>query len=290
MTVTIADDTVSVEINGSGRFRMALHQRRDLVAAIIADGGWEAFESPMPMYYFAHLAESPGLVIDVGINTGFYAFVACLASSLNFVLGFEPDATVREFLWQNIGLNQLADRISVSPVALSNRIGVAQLYIPDPGHGLIESSSSLDGSFKVRHSGVVEVNVSTLDAVLSSQIWQDQPVSAIKIDVEGHELAVLEGAASTIEKWRPLVFVEYLIEPIMACYRPSSPVSIIGMYHCRKGIWAPVEKSHSTRQHGITPLCPPSCCESFFNTLSDRVVVTFRRGNPQTIPKNEVRS
>jgi len=210
MTVTIADDTVSVEINGSGRFRMALHQRRDLVAAIIADGGWEAFESPMPMYYFAHLAESPGLVIDVGINTGFYAFVACLASSLNFVLGFEPDATVREFLWQNIGLNQLADRISVSPVALSNRIGVAQLYIPDPGHGLIESSSSLDGSFKVRHSGVVEVNVSTLDAVLSSQIWQDQPVSAIKIDVEGHELAILEGAASTIEKWRPLVFVEIL--------------------------------------------------------------------------------
>jgi FkbM family methyltransferase len=208
-----ADDTVSVEIPGSKgarQFRMALHQRCDLVAATIADGGWEAFERPMPRCFFNYLAESPGLVIDGGINTGYYAFLACAASDLNFVLGFEPDATVRKFLWQNIFLNQLTDRISVSPLALSNRIGLAELYVPDPGHGLIESSSSLDASFKDRHSGVVRVGVSTLDAVLSSDLWQAKRVTAIKIDVEGHELSVLEGAAGTIAKWRPVVFVEIL--------------------------------------------------------------------------------
>jgi hypothetical protein len=110
---------------------MALHQRCDLVAATIADGGWEAFERPMPRCFFNYLAESPGLVIDGGVNTGYYAFLACAASDLNFVLGFEPDATVRKFLWQNIFLNQLTDRISVSPLALSNRIGLAELYVPD---------------------------------------------------------------------------------------------------------------------------------------------------------------
>jgi len=188
---------------------MLRSQPRDQIAEAIAATDWKYYERPMPEIYFSHVKKNPGLVIDIGINTGFYAFLATTASDNNRVLGFEPDPRVRSFLQENITLNQLTDRISVSPLALSDRQGHATLYLPDPGHGLVETSNSLDPAFQA-YSDTLEVTVSPLDDFLFDAPWQGKRVSTIKIDVEGHEREVLDGACRTIAEWRPMIFVEVL--------------------------------------------------------------------------------
>src|SRR5579885_435407 len=149
-----------------GSLTMFCHQGRDQIARAISEGGWEAFERPMSRLFFAAAAAASGLVVDIGSNTGFYALLACAASPDNHVLAFEPDPTIHALLLSNICANGLDSRITVSPLALSNTEAEASLYIPDPWHGLIETSSSLEASFKERHVRVVPVQTARLDDVV----------------------------------------------------------------------------------------------------------------------------
>ena len=95
------------------------------------------------------------------------------------------------------------------PAALSNRIGEAPLFIPSQEHGLVETSASLEAGFKAGHSAVEQVPVSTLDALVRRHP-RPRRVAVIKIDVEGHDAAVLSGASRTIRWHRPIIFIEVL--------------------------------------------------------------------------------
>jgi FkbM family methyltransferase len=134
---------------------------------------------------------------------------AC-ANSSNDVIAFEPDPPVHAALQQNIDVNSLRDRITAFLMALSSTVGMASLFIPSQEHGLIESSSSLEASFKNSHSEVRRVQVDTLDRFLENPAFSQKGISLIKIDVEGHEASVLAGAHATVAKWRPILFVEVL--------------------------------------------------------------------------------
>jgi FkbM family methyltransferase len=208
------NNTDIVEINiGTGRacsFKMLRHAGKDQIATTVGSGGWQSWERPMPEYFFAHATRCNGLILDVGTNTGFYALLAATASRRNKVIGFEPDPNVRMRLAQNLAINTLGQQISVHSLALSNRSGVASLYIPDPGHGLIETSSSLEPGFKETCSAIIEVPTATLDEFLAFSGLLNTPVTMIKIDVEGHEYPILDGAVATIARWRPIIFVEVL--------------------------------------------------------------------------------
>jgi FkbM family methyltransferase len=181
----------------------------DLIARHAHEQGWAAFERPLPELFLACARRWPGLVIDVGANTGFYALTALAAHQDNRVLAYEPDPQVLPILQWNGFLNRVGDRLRVEPVALSDRMGTADLYIPTQGHGLVESSSSLEAGFKSTHSAVTRVPVSTLDAHLGLST----AVSLMKVDVEGHEQAVLSGAEGVLGAQRPVLFVELLDDP-----------------------------------------------------------------------------
>ncbi|HTB47601.1 MAG TPA: FkbM family methyltransferase [Acetobacteraceae bacterium] len=182
---------------------------RDQIVAVAA-GSWTAFEWPLPPLFHASVARFPGIVIDVGANSGFYALLATCAASVVHVLAFEPDQTVFDVLRRNIDANAASGRIEAVALALSSRCGTAALYVPTQEHGLLETSSSLEESFKDAHSEVRPVRTMTLDAFLAEHPRGQQRVTLIKMDVEGHEAAVLEGARQTIARWRPLLFVEVL--------------------------------------------------------------------------------
>ena len=204
-------DIVTVDVprpHGVRQLRMFHQNHKDQVAtAIGADG---QYEPPLPEVFAAYVERTTGLVIDVGANTGFYALLACAVRDDGIVLGFEPYPDVEHHLRQNIELNNHQDRVFILPLAISDKAGKANLYIPPDSHGLVETSSSLERSFHPEHSKVIEVSVSTLDTITRSSDWKEMCVSVVKIDVEGHELAVLQGATATIAKWRPVIFVEIL--------------------------------------------------------------------------------
>jgi FkbM family methyltransferase len=206
-----SDDIVTIDVprpHGTRQLRMFRQDYKDQVATAI--GADARYESPLPEVFAAYVERTAGLVIDVGINTGFYALLACAVRNDSTVLGFEPYPNVEYYLQKNIQLNSFQDRIFVFPLAISNKVGKASLYVPLNGHGLLETSSSLERSFTSEHSEVIEVAVSTLDTIIGTSDWEKMGISALKIDVEGHELAVLQGASTTIAKWRPVIFIEIL--------------------------------------------------------------------------------
>ncbi len=209
--VAAADVGVALPEDAARRgFVMENADDRDQVAGAVARHGWTGFETPLPEYLYGVARRRPGLVIDVGSNTGFYALLAASASARNTVLAFEPMAEIAERARRNVLRNRMAGRIEVREVALSDRNGMAEFYVPDDAHGLVETSASLRRDFKGEPAAVRPVASHRLDRVLLRSRWAARPISLIKIDVEGHEAAVLNGARWTIRLRRPVLFVEVL--------------------------------------------------------------------------------
>lgn len=95
---------------------------------------------------------------DVGANIGIYTIFAAVKRKC-LVVAFEPDKALYRELASNIELNALGDRVTALNVALGAGDDVAQI-----------------------------------DALAASQPFPE----AIKIDTDGHELAILEGARETL--------------------------------------------------------------------------------------------
>lgn len=135
--------------------------------------------------------------IDIGANRGIWS--DCLARLCPQVFAFEPNPKMFGFL-----KSACAEKVTCSPVALSDRSGIATLRIPRTARGFSNQQASLARRADNRFSefGEVQVKTARLDDL-------DLPSCGfIKIDVEGHEAAVLEGARALIARDRPVLLIE----------------------------------------------------------------------------------
>lgn len=160
---------------------------------------------PIQPYLFLSFLEfsNAECVIDVGANIGFYSLVATLCENVSEVFAFEPNVQAFEELITNIELNSLHDKIKPSQLALSNKSGVANfgVHAPMAGvNGIIESSIHETSIF----ADVTEVSTSTLDTFTSL----NNKVLGLKLDVEGHEAQVLEGAQLLLKRTPAVIQVE----------------------------------------------------------------------------------
>jgi FkbM family methyltransferase len=151
--------------------------------------------------------------IDVGANLGVYSLHFARQENIRELWAFEPD--VRNFaqLAANLWLNQLSQRVKISPCALSSREGQTTFYLNDPpqrrgGLHLNTATSSLMKAGAANHTPI-EVQVRRLDQVVP---LAGQEV-VIKIDVEGAESLVLEGARQLLRRNRCLVMLEVFSNP-----------------------------------------------------------------------------
>ncbi|WP_239479153.1 FkbM family methyltransferase [Lichenicola cladoniae] len=113
-------------------------------------------------------------------------------------------------LHDNIRRNKLEKRIRPITCALSNSNGYSNLYMLTQEHGLVETSASLEASFKSNHSSSNPVLVRTLDRAMLHLAPFVRQLSLIKVDVEGHETALLAGTTWTTRRYRPIIFIEIL--------------------------------------------------------------------------------
>jgi FkbM family methyltransferase len=137
----------------------------------------------------------PGdLFVDVGANVGVYTtWAARIVGAKGNVIALEPAPRTRTWLEDICVQNGLA-QVNIIPSAAGDATGTALMQIQDGASGL---SRLVD-----RSVGSIEVPLTTLDTLLASK-----PPALIKIDVEGHELRVLEGARQTLQHSRvPVVF------------------------------------------------------------------------------------
>lgn len=137
-----------------------------------------------------------GVLVDVGANTGWYSFHAAQIVRPNGrVVAVEADPRALRCLSATLGRN--ADLpIVVVRAAASDRDGVGFLSLArDCGHSALTSSGRGHPTRTV-----------TLDSLLSE--LRLARVDALKIDVEGAELRVLEGATRLIQEHHPIVVCE----------------------------------------------------------------------------------
>jgi FkbM family methyltransferase len=186
------------------------HGRDQVVTKILAEG-WQSFEQPLPSVLRQLISRGPCAYLDVGANTGFYSLLAAL-SGASEVRAFEPLPSARRILKRNLRCNAARHQtpVSVFPCALSDQGGLMSLFLPLQGHGLVETSASLNSSFKAEHGGVLRVKTTTVDKHLAEFPLETALQLIIKIDAEGGERQVLEGARKTIRARRPWLIVEIL--------------------------------------------------------------------------------
>jgi FkbM family methyltransferase len=212
--VAAAADLVTVEppLPSSHPFAMRCVKGTDQIAAAMAADGWLAFERPVPDVLAALVRAKGGLVLDVGANTGFYALIAVSVDPSVEVHAFEPYPPVVELLHGNLTVNRVGARIRVFEEAVGRSSGRAELHIPNPRHGLVETSASLNPTFGIegtRTSVSVSVAVTTLDEHIAT-IGRHSRVGVIKIDVESLEHEVLAGATELVSSDRPYIVLEVL--------------------------------------------------------------------------------
>ena len=181
---------------------------RDQIATALRDGGWSAFEPPMPTLFAACVAAFPGVIYDIGANTGFYSAIAAAAHDANSIVAFEPFPPVCDDFTSTLRVNRCSMRVRVEPMAVGSTSGEATLYIPLQDHGLVETSASLSAEFKEAYSEAISVQVVTLDSYDAAN--RRGTATVLKIDVESLEAEVLRGGAQLIQTHRPLVFFEVL--------------------------------------------------------------------------------
>ena len=133
--------------------------------------------------------------IDVGANKGTYSYF--LARLARQVYAFEPNPKMFAVLRRTAGRN-----VTVLPVALSNRSGAATLRIPYGRKGVSNQGSSLSAAKPMEHFIPLAVERRRLDDL------GIRDIGFIKIDVEGHEREVLQGAMETIARDRPTLLIE----------------------------------------------------------------------------------
>jgi FkbM family methyltransferase len=150
------------------------------------------------------LARPATTVFDVGANLGLMAIPVLRACGSCRVVSFEPSPNSLSFLRQTISGSEFGDRWTLIEKAMSNQTGEVDFTVGRPEDALFEGFKSGD---RIADACTIAVKVSTLDAE-----WQAlgrPPVSAVKIDVEGAEQQVLDGAHALLADQRPAVLLEW---------------------------------------------------------------------------------
>jgi len=151
---------------------------------------YRRFEADLPPVVAAF--PQGGIALDIGSWYGPWTY--WLAKQASHVHAFEPNPEVAAVLKRTVAAN-----VTVHQVAASDAAGRATLALPGGGKGT-EGRASLGGlceSTRAVEVETVRIDDLGLDAV-----------TLIKVDVEGHELAVLTGAAALIRSSHPLLVVE----------------------------------------------------------------------------------
>jgi FkbM family methyltransferase len=189
---------LSLRLRGERNIRwlLGLHHSADLITALVPPGR---------------------NAVDVGANRGTYTY--WMAKRAAWVDAFEPQPGLARY----IRGAQLRN-VRVHETALSDHVGTAKLLVPhDDGLARIHSSDKGDAfaAAAEAHLGAtieIQVEARTLDS------FQLPDVGFLKIDAEGHEYAVLQGAGDTIARSRPVVFVES-----EARHAPGAPATIVNL-------------------------------------------------------------
>ena len=179
------------------------------------------------LMHLRELCPAPRKILDIGMNIGMNTWE--YATFAQEVHGFEPVPATYQVALDNIALNKnhqdpttgwwkdpatgqwsslaISGAIHTHNVALGPQPGTVEMHIKkNDGHNRVSNDGYTTVTGKAVKTNTGYQRVSVPQVTLDSYNYTD--VDIIKIDVEGYELNVLEGASNTIATNRPIVQVE----------------------------------------------------------------------------------
>ena len=146
-----------------------------------------------------HFVRAGDTIVSAGANTG--AHIVWLAQAVGkggTVITAEPQSLMHDIVRHNLEINDLHN-VELHRLALGDRGGNANIPKPDYRWPNNFGSAALVDSL----AGTEKVEVATIDQLVGTR-----HVRMIHLDVEGHEAKALAGAWQTIERCKPILFVE----------------------------------------------------------------------------------
>ena len=171
-----------------------------------------SIESKIEQEYSAlpQLCNKNLISIDIGMFRGVYSFL--LSKYSKSVIGFEANPIMYKYLEKN--LKKIVGKIEIYNFALSNKTGEVFIKIP------LRYKSVLKNNFEDFYEGGLATihqdnkleekkfdEFKTKCNILDNFTFNEK-IGFIKIDVEGHEQFILEGAVNTIKKDKPNLLIE----------------------------------------------------------------------------------
>ena len=191
-----------------------------------------------------------GAAFDVGANRGEYTYVLEGSVGPENVFAIEPVAHLsRE-------LRRLFPRVHVLRMALSNGPGTLSLKTPVVNGSPLWTRSTLERFVEEGETGALVEDVPVLSLDQLCEQLQVRKVQLIKIDVEGHEESVLEGARNILKTSRPVLLVEieqrHHTKPITEIFAGLEEQGYVGAYFDRTTPSMRSLKTFSVQEHQDT--------------------------------------
>ncbi len=217
-------ETVTARLPNGKSFPFAVHATGDLhVSAAIRDTGrWEPFATRI---LWSLLRPGDG-VLDIGANIGWYASVLGRAvGNGGYVHSFEPDPANAALLRKNVDHSELS-HVTVHLGALADRQGTMHLALSEANLG--DHRLVSDDAQHNRRS--VEVPVNRLDDVIVSEHIDLERLRVVKIDTQGAEVMILNGAQNLLANLHPrtAILVEYAPN-LLAAHGPDAVEQFISL-------------------------------------------------------------
>lgn len=177
--------------------REGILYRVDLTKTIdfgIFRGGWE----PTTIKFLKEILTPGATVIEVGANIGAHSLLIASTIGKNGTLwAIEPTLFANKKLKENISLNTQINNINIIETLISNNCS-----------DLVDISINSDWSLNGAQSPEVFANkpVITIDVLVSTN--SINALNLLKVDVDGFDLKVLQGARDTLKNLKPIIYCE----------------------------------------------------------------------------------
>ena len=236
--------------------------------------------------YILQLVLKPGMtLLDIGANIGYYVLIESGLVGDGRIVAVEPVPSNVELLKKNLELNGVGN-VVVIPGAVSDRHGVQDFHLSD--------KSNL-GTFHATGSGLKNLSgeMMPVETWTVSEIAEEYGIpDLIRMDVEGHEVAILNGMLDDIRagKTAPLILFEthltrYSKENDMA----STLKSLFELgYYVRYLASSTESRTHIIRERGyreITSIATDGTVRGIFENINAEDAVDFicRTGGVRTV-------
>ncbi len=159
------------------------------------------------LFFIDQFKDKSKVALDIGVYRGVYSYK--LSKFFKEVHSFEPNPILFPYLNKN--LKKIIHNIELYNLALSDSSGTTVLKLPLRSKSIFKDNieelyqlgaASIHPNNEFNYSKKVNVRMEKLDNI------NIKDIGFIKIDVEGHELEVINGARETIVKNKPVLLIE----------------------------------------------------------------------------------